>query len=96
MTSSRHALLDNATHRDLTVASGAGAQWGDGVMGCLVVPSEFRAVAAHYPIVFRRDGQTGRFAPLALFGFEQGKTCSCIRIAGTRPTSRSPMRCSRS
>ena len=73
MTSSRHALLDNATHRDLTVASGAGAQWGDGVMGCLVVPSEFRAVAAHYPIVFRRDGQTGRFAPLALFGFEQGE-----------------------
>lgn len=73
MTSSSHALLDNATHRDLTVASGAGAQWGDGVMGCLVVPSEFRAVAAHYPIVFRRDGQTGRFAPLALFGFEQGE-----------------------
>ncbi|NMN03107.1 hypothetical protein FHT19_000263 [Novosphingobium sp. SG919] len=73
MTSSSHALLDNATHRDLTVATGAGAQWGDGVMGCLVVPAEFRAVAAHYPIVFRRDPETGRFAPLALFGFEQAE-----------------------
>ncbi len=79
--SSSHALLDNASHRDLAVVTTAGAQWGDGVMGCLVVPSEFRAVAAHYPIVFRRDGQTGQFSALALFGFDQGEN---LFLAGNR------------
>jgi hypothetical protein len=81
VTSSSHALLDNATHRDLTVATGAGVPWGDGVMGCLVVPAEFRAVAAHYPIVFRRNPETGQFAALALFGFEQAEN---LFLAGAR------------
>jgi hypothetical protein len=46
---------------------------GDAVMACLVMPGEFRRAQTHYPIVFRRDLETGKFTALALFGFENGE-----------------------
>jgi hypothetical protein len=42
-------------------------------MASLAMPAEFREVQAHYPIVFRRDAETGKLAALALFGFEAGE-----------------------
>lgn len=68
-----HQILTPANHGDLRVHTGAGAQFGDAVMASLIVPLEFRAVQAHYPIVFRRDAASGRFAALALFGFDNGE-----------------------
>lgn len=68
-----HAVLDNQTHRDLRVETDVGERFGDAVMSALVVPAEFRQVQAHYPILFRKDLESGRFAALALFGFEHGE-----------------------
>ena len=34
------------------------------------LPIEFRQVQGHFPIVFRRDLETGKVSALALFGFE--------------------------
>lgn len=68
-----HQILNAADHADLRVHSGAGARFGDNVMTCLTVPSEFRHVQGHFPIVFRRDLASGAFAALALFGFENGE-----------------------
>lgn len=70
---SNHQILNTAEHGELRVHTGAGAQFGDDAMAALVVPEEFRAVQAHYPIVFRRDNESGKFMALALFGFENGE-----------------------
>ena len=68
-----HVALDNKAHRDLRIRSGSSAELGDAVMACLTVPSEFRRVQNEFPILFRRDLDSGRFSALALFGFENGE-----------------------
>ena len=70
---SNHAVLDSHVHRDLRIRTGASAEFGDGVMACMTVPSEFRRVQNEFPILFRRDLETGQFSALALFGFENGE-----------------------
>jgi hypothetical protein len=70
---SNHQILNPADHAALRVHTEAGAVYGDNVMACLAMPAEFREVQAHYPIVFRRDAETGKLAALALFGFEAGE-----------------------
>ena len=70
---SNHVVLDSRAHRDLRIRSGAAAELGDGVMACITVPGEFRRVQNEFPILFRRDLDSGRFSALALFGFENGE-----------------------
>lgn len=69
----RHAVLDSNVHRDVRVRTGVSPEFGDGVMACPTVPSEFRRVQNEFPILFRRDLDRGRFSALALFGFENGE-----------------------
>lgn len=70
---SQHVIIDSVTHRDLRVADMPSAALGDNVMAALATPHEFRALQAHYPIVFRRDIASGQLSALALFGFENGE-----------------------
>jgi hypothetical protein len=70
---SQHQILNPADHGQLRIHIEAGAEFGDNVMASLAMPAEFREVQAHYPIVFRRDAETGKLAALALFGFEAGE-----------------------
>lgn len=70
---SRHQILNNADHADLRVHTAAGTEYGDTVMACITVPTEFRQMQGHFPIVFRRDIESGKFSALALFGFENGE-----------------------
>ena len=70
---SRHAVLDSKQHRELRIRTGASAELGDAVMASLTVPSEFRRVQNEFPILFRRDLDSGHFSALALFGFENGE-----------------------
>ncbi|MEO5640900.1 MAG: SapC family protein [Sphingomicrobium sp.] len=70
---SNHQILDPVTHRDLRVMVGPDPALGDGVMSCLVVPSEFRRLQNSFPILFRRDLESNLFSALALMGFEQGE-----------------------
>ena len=69
----QHAVLDSTDHREIRIRPGASAELGDGVMACLTVPSEFRRVQNEFPILFRRDLDSGHFSALALFGFENGE-----------------------
>ena len=58
-----HALLDSNSHRELRVRVDTGVDLGDGVMATLTVPTEFRRVQGHFPILFRREaGQERIFA----------------------------------
>jgi SapC len=70
---SQHQILNPADHGALRVHTAAGVAYGDNVMAALAMPAEFREVQAHFPIVFRRDAETGKLAALALFGFEAGE-----------------------
>ena len=70
---SKHQILTSADHGDLRVHAGAGAEYGDNVMACFTVPIEFRRVQGHFPIVFRRDLESGKISALALFGFDNGE-----------------------
>ena len=69
----RSVLLDNVTHRDLRIVTARGAAWGDDVMSAVVVPSEFRNLQAHYPVVFQKTADAAGFQPVAVFGFEPGQ-----------------------
>ncbi|MFN3551513.1 MAG: SapC family protein [Novosphingobium meiothermophilum] len=73
MSTTTHAVLDSLNHRNLRVQTRRSAALGDAVMACMVMPAEFRRAQAHYPIVFRRDLESGRLMALALFGFENGE-----------------------
>ena len=70
---SGHRILTSTDHGDLRVHTDAGAEYGDNVMACFTVPAEFRQVQGYFPIVFRRDIETGKVSALALFGFENGE-----------------------
>lgn len=66
----RHALLNNAEHKDLRIVTQRAARYGDDVMAALTFPAEFRNIQAHYPIIFRKTPE-GEFTPLALLGFRE-------------------------
>ena len=70
---SKHAILTHEEHADLRVRTEPGAALGDAVMAAFTVPLEFRRIQHDFPILFRRDNQTGRFSALALLGFENGE-----------------------
>ncbi|WP_310498525.1 SapC family protein [Sandarakinorhabdus sp.] len=70
---SNHQILNSADHGALRVHTQAGADFGDAVMACMTVPDEFRRVQGHFPVVFRRDVESGAFSALALLGFENGE-----------------------
>lgn len=68
-----HAVLNVVEHKDLRVNTAYGAEWGDAVMGVLAIPSEFHSLQADYPIFLQRDSRSGKFLPMAIFGFEEGE-----------------------
>lgn len=76
-----HVLLTSEEHRTLRIDPSRGADFGDAVMSCLIVPSEFRRVQDDYPILFRLTPQRDRFQALAMFGFEPGEN---LFLNGTR------------
>ncbi|WP_174278332.1 SapC family protein [Sphingomonas bacterium] len=68
-----HAILTAEAHSGLRVDPAAGADRGDAVMSCVVVPSEFRRVQNNYPILFRLTPERDGYHALAMFGFEPGE-----------------------
>jgi len=70
---SRHVILTSEEHGTLRVRTEASAELGDAVMTSFTVPFEFRRIQHDFPILFRRDIETGRFSALALLGFESGE-----------------------
>lgn len=68
-----HAILTPEDHRDLRIRTDRSDALGDAVMACITVPSEFRRVQTHYPILFQRDQTRDGFTALAMFGFEAGE-----------------------
>ncbi len=70
---SDHVILTAEDHRDLRILTERAPELGDAVMTCITVPSEFRRVQTHYPILFQLDAERDSFTALAMFGFEPGE-----------------------
>ncbi|MCP8890771.1 SapC family protein [Sphingomonas faeni] len=70
---SDHVILTAEDHRDLRIRTERSSELGDAVMTCITVPSEFRRVQTHYPILFQLDQTRDSFTALAMFGFEPGE-----------------------
>lgn len=64
-----YVLLNNIEHRDVKVITERSARYGDDVGFTTTFPLEFRNIQSCYPIFFRKDPNTGKFSPVALFGF---------------------------
>lgn len=63
---SRPVLLNNIDHRDLRVAIGHGARFGDAVNQTRVFPTEFEALQREYAILLRRDEAGSHYATVLL------------------------------
>lgn len=67
-----HVAVNPRDHRDLRILSERSEDMGDDLMCCITFPDEFRALQAHYPILFQVKDD-GEVLCLTLFGFENGQ-----------------------
>lgn len=69
----RHVLLNNVAHKDLRVVRRYAPEFGNDVHAVPVFPTEYGDVQREYPILFRKEGGSGRFQSVALLGLEKGE-----------------------
>lgn len=67
----RHALLNNVTHKDLRVITRHGAEFGDNTGTVPTFPTEYADVLREYPIFFRKEPDSGEFQSVILLGFSK-------------------------
>lgn len=65
---SKHALLNNITHKDLKILPGYRQGQGFDISTVRVFPMEFSELQMEYPIVLTRNKESGHFEPVALLG----------------------------
>jgi hypothetical protein len=65
--------LNFEQHKSLGYTEKYGSEYGHQVGVVMVLPNEFAKVQREYPILFRKDSETGRFLPVALLGFEENE-----------------------
>ena len=58
-------------HKTLGYTEKYGAEYGHQVGAVMILPNEFAKAQREYPILFRKDSETGRFVPVVLLGFEE-------------------------
>ncbi len=63
--------LNAAQHNALGYVEKFGADYGHQVGAMVILPNEFAKAQREYPILFRKDAETGRFLPVVLLGFEE-------------------------
>lgn len=63
-----HVLLNNIVHKDMRVITRYSPEFGDNVQAVLTFPTEFGDIQREYPILFRKDAESGEFQSIALLG----------------------------
>ena len=66
-------LLNVEQHKNLGYTEKYGAEYGHQVGAVMILPNEFAQAQRDYPILFRKDAETGRFLPVVLLGFEENE-----------------------
>jgi len=70
---SKHALLDNVTHKDLKILPGYREGQGFDIGTARVFPMEFGELQVEYPIVLTRNKESGHFEPVVLLGLSSNE-----------------------
>lgn len=63
--------LNVGQHKNLGYTEKYGAEYGHQTGAVMILPNEFSKAQREYPILFRKDSETGRFLPVVLLGFEE-------------------------
>ncbi len=63
--------LSAEQHKTLGYTEKYGSEYGHQVGAVMILPNEFARAQREYPILFRKDSETGRFLPVVLLGFEE-------------------------
>ena len=63
-------ILNNVDHKNLRVITERSAKYGDNQWFAPTFAHEFRNLQSHYPVVFTKNPDTGKFQAVALLGFE--------------------------
>ncbi|WP_236986460.1 SapC family protein [Marinagarivorans cellulosilyticus] len=63
--------LSYEQHETLGYTEKYGSEFGHQVGAVVIMPNEFSKAQREYPILFRKEAETGRFLPVALLGFEE-------------------------
>ncbi|WP_039913358.1 SapC family protein [Cellvibrio mixtus] len=63
--------LNVEQHKNLGYTEKYGSSYGHQVGAVMILPNEFAKAQREYPILFRKDSETGRFLPVVLLGFEE-------------------------
>lgn len=58
-------------HKALGYTEKYGSEYGHQVGAVVIFPNEFAKAQREYPILFRKDSESGRFLPVVLLGFEE-------------------------
>ena len=66
-----HAVLDNATHKDLKVNIQHQVKKGFDFHLSRVFPVEFSQIQSEYPIFFIKNKESNEYEAVCLFGFEE-------------------------
>ncbi len=66
-------LLNVEQHKNLGYAEKYSSEYGHHVGAVMILPNEFAKAQREYPILFRKDSETGRFIPVVLLGFEENE-----------------------
>jgi len=65
--------LNFEQHKTLGYTEKYGSEYGHQVGAVVILPNEFAKAQREYPILFRKDSETGRFFPVVLLGFEENE-----------------------
>ena len=61
-------ILNNVDHKNLRVITERSAKYGDNQWFAPTFAHEFRNLQSHYPVVFTKNPDTGKFQAVALVG----------------------------
>jgi hypothetical protein len=64
-------ILNNITHENLKVNARFSAELGDNVVSTVTFLTELSEVQKEYPILCRKDPETGEYQAVVLFGFQK-------------------------
>ena len=76
------ALLDNITHKDLKVQTHYSQAFGDNIASTLTFPTELVNVVKHYPVLLRKQADSGKFQMIVLLGLARNEN---LFLAETSP-----------
>lgn len=70
---SQPVLLNSNDHKHLRIDQKTALTKEATMRNCSVVMQEFQRLAAYYPVVFTKNMETGKFAAVAVMGFDEGE-----------------------